>query len=31
MYRLKELTQREGMLYLVTFLIVAIAVVLYVI
>ena len=31
MYRLKELTEREGTLYLVTFLIVAVAVILYVI
>jgi hypothetical protein len=31
MYRLKELTEREGILYLVSFLIVAIAVMLYVI
>jgi len=31
MYRLKELTEKEGTLYLVAFLIVAIAMVLYII
>ena len=31
MYRIKELTAKEGTLYLVTFLIVAIAVVLYIV